>query len=300
MLPFRQYPAHLLDFRAPSPYTVYVIKQQDRGGFAMSTALAAARDGFLRLTRPQSVRTNQDTGLIRLIALITMAIDHFGKMCFPHLFIMREIGRLAFPLFAYGIAVGAVYTKNPFKYLERVVLLALISQPLYAIGLAHESPLMYAVPFFENPLGAIWNFYYYSWTQQPSILFALSLGLAILLCLRERRWVLAVAFYILCECIRGKLDYGINGIRLMMIFYLLCEHPVACLAASISFMTWWAGRGAGYTFFGHSFDVRILSMPSIVLCCIPMPRRLRLPRWLIYGFYPAHCAVLAVLVKCVL
>ncbi len=263
----------------------------------VSKGLAAARAGFLRLTRPQAVRTNQDTGLIRLIALVTMAIDHFGKMCFPNLIIMRVIGRLAFPLFAYGIAVGAVYTKDPMKYLTRVVLLALVSQPLYAVGLAHESRAMYAVSFFENPLGCLWSFYMNSWAMQPSILVSLSLGLAILLCLRERRWVLAVALYVLCERMAGKLDYGINGIRLMLIFYMLCEHPIACLAASFSFMTWWGMQGGGFvSLLGIPFNMRIFAMPSIILCCIPMKRRIQLPRWLIYGFYPAHLAVLCLLV----
>lgn len=264
----------------------------------MPKALAAVRSGFLRITRPQAVRTNQDTGLIRLIALVTMAIDHFGKMCFPQLIIMRQIGRLAFPLFAYGIAVGAVYTKNPMRYLSRVVLLALVSQPLYAIGLAHETSVMYAVPLLPNPVHATLNFYLASWNT-PSILLSLSLGLAVLLCLRERRWVLAVAFYVLCERMAGKLDYGINGIRLMLIFYLLCEHPITCLLASVSFMLNWAWGGS-YTFFGVGFDMRVFSLPSLILCCIPMTRRLRLPRWLVYGFYPAHLAVLALLVKLVL
>ena len=72
---------------------------------------------LLRLFCPQQVRTNQDTGLIRLIACICMFIDHAGKMLFPQLTVMREIGRLAFPLFAYGIAVGAVCTRHPERYL---------------------------------------------------------------------------------------------------------------------------------------------------------------------------------------
>ena len=58
-------------------------------------------------------------------------------MLFPGIPEMRLIGRLAFPMFAYGVAVGAVYTRNPIRYLSRIVLLMLISQPLYALGLDH-------------------------------------------------------------------------------------------------------------------------------------------------------------------
>ena len=60
-----------------------------------------------RFLRPAQIKTNQDGALLRLIACICMFIDHAGKMLFPQLTWMRLVGRLAFPLFAYGIAVGA-------------------------------------------------------------------------------------------------------------------------------------------------------------------------------------------------
>ena len=94
---------------------------------------------------PQHVKTNQNTSLIRLLACLFMLIDHAGKMLFPRVPEMRLIGRLAFPLFAYGIAVGAVYTRDPLKYLKRIVLLALISQPLYALGLDHAPRTMFSI-----------------------------------------------------------------------------------------------------------------------------------------------------------
>lgn len=260
--------------------------------FARATHRAG--DALCRLTCPQSIRTNQDTGLIRLIACVCMFIDHAGKMLFPQYPVMREIGRLAFPLFAYGIAVGAVYTRDPVKYLSRVVLLALVSQPLYAVALAHTNRAMYAVPFAEHPVRAALTFYMNSW-QKPSILLSLALGLLLLLCLRGRKWALALGVYVLCQRMSGQLDYGIGGIHLMLLFYLLCEHPAACFAATFSFMTWWSMQGSGYTFFGLSFALRVFSLPSIVLCCLPMKRRVRLPRWFVYGFYPAHLVALIVL-----
>jgi len=247
--------------------------------------------GFLRsFIHPDAVRTNGDTSLLRLIAMITMVIDHFGKMCFPQIPEMRLIGRLAFPLFAYGIAAGAVYTKNGTKYLSRIVLLALISQPLYAVALAHETPAMYAVPFAQNPLGCISAFYLHSWAK-PSILLSLALGLCIILCLRNKQWTLAVGFYLLSYFIRSKLDYGIEGIHLMLLFYLLCAHPRLALIAWSAYMIHWS-RGFGYTLLGMRFGMRIFALPAVILCAIPMKRRFTLPRWLTYGFYPAHLLVL--------
>ena len=253
------------------------------------------RDALLSLTCPRQVRTNQDTGLLRLIACACMLIDHAGKMLFPQLTVMREIGRLAFPLFAYGIAVGAVFSSHPERYLTRVVAMALLCQPLYAMALGHETAEMYAVSFAAHPLSAALNFYLCSW-HKPSILFSLALGLLLILCLRSRRWVLALGVYVLCSRLSGQLDYGIHGIQLMLLFYLLCEHPAASLAATLSLMLWWSMQGYGYTFFGQSFGLRVFSLPAVVLCALPMKRRLRLPRWFVYGFYPAH--LIAILLLC--
>ncbi|HIU16540.1 MAG TPA: hypothetical protein IAC49_08795 [Candidatus Ventricola intestinavium] len=242
------------------------------------------------------MRTNQDTGLIRLIACLCMVIDHAGKMLFPQYPVMRLIGRLAFPLFAYGIAVGIVYTHHPIRYLTRVVLLALVSQPLYALGLAHENSAMYAVSFWEHPLRAAYTFYINSW-QTPSILLSLSLGLCILICLRQKRFVLALGVYVLCERFSSSLDYGIGGIRLMLLFYFFLEHPLLCLGVTAGYMIAWASEGVGYVFFGMNFSMRIFALPAVIFACIPMKRHIRLPQWFTYGFYPAHLAVLALLCK---
>lgn len=247
------------------------------------------------LVFPSHVRTNQDTDLIKLLACIFMFIDHAGKMLFPQIPQMRLIGRLAFPMFAYGIAVGAVYTRDPLKYLSRIALLAIISQPLYALGLDHANSAMFSIRFFENPLGAVRAFYMNSW-QKPSILLSLFLGLCILTALRKRQWLLALFVYILCSRFSSNLDYGLAGIRLMILFYGLCEHPAAAMVLNCAYMIAWSG-GSGYMFFGHSFGMRIFALPAVAFCCLPMKRRLRLPRWFVYAFYPAHLIVLAILCR---
>ena len=112
-------------------------------------------DSFLR---PTQIKTNQDGGLLRLIACVCMFIDHAGKMLFPQLTWMRMVGRLAFPLFAYGIAAGAAMTRHPKQYIARVAALALVSQPLYAVALGHTNEAMYAVPFAQHPLRALCTF----------------------------------------------------------------------------------------------------------------------------------------------
>ena len=76
---------------------------------------------------PTAMKLNSDTGLLKLVAMLAMLCDHAGKMLFPQYHVMRVIGRIAFPLYAYCIAAGCVYTHNPLNYLRRIVGLALIS-----------------------------------------------------------------------------------------------------------------------------------------------------------------------------
>ena len=43
---------------------------------------------------------------LKLLAVVTMLIDHMGFTLFPHAVWMRAVGRLAFPIFCFLIAEG--------------------------------------------------------------------------------------------------------------------------------------------------------------------------------------------------
>ena len=243
---------------------------------------------------PNKPATNTASGWLKAFAFAAMLCDHVGKMFFPQYRVLRYIGRLAFPLFAYSIALGAAYSKNPVSYFERVVLLAVISQPLYALGLNHENAAMYSVSPVSNPLGAAAAFYLGSW-KTPSILLTLALGLGILLFVREKRFVAALGVYLLCERFSSALDYGINGVRFILLCYLLLEHRVVFLLLGTGFWLLWSRQGSGYSFFGYSFSMRIFGLPAVVFAALPLRSGFRFPRWLNYGFYPLHLLAIAVI-----
>jgi len=71
--------------------------------------------------------------VLKMIAAVTMFIDHAGLLLFPDLDIMRIIGRLAFPIYAYCIAAGFRYTKNRKLYFLRVFILGLACQIVYTV-----------------------------------------------------------------------------------------------------------------------------------------------------------------------
>ncbi|MBQ8504501.1 MAG: hypothetical protein IJ491_09550 [Clostridia bacterium] len=70
---------------------------------------------------------------LKIIACISMLIDHIGYILFPKITILRYIGRIAMPIFAFFIGEGCLYTKNKVKYFLRVFILGLLCQSVYII-----------------------------------------------------------------------------------------------------------------------------------------------------------------------
>ena len=68
---------------------------------------------------------------LKIIAIITMTIDHIGAILYQDLTILRIIGRISFPIFAFLLVEGFKHTSNKFKYFLRLLLFAIITQPIY-------------------------------------------------------------------------------------------------------------------------------------------------------------------------
>ena len=56
---------------------------------------------------------------LKIIAAITMLIDHIGVILLPQITLFRVIGRISFPIFAFMIAEGCAHTKNKLRYFYR-------------------------------------------------------------------------------------------------------------------------------------------------------------------------------------
>lgn len=65
---------------------------------------------------------------LKLIACLSMVIDHVGYIIFPDILIFRVIGRIAMPIFAFFIGEGCLHTRDRKKYFLRIFVLALICQ----------------------------------------------------------------------------------------------------------------------------------------------------------------------------
>ena len=239
------------------------------------------------LLAPREVGLNRDTNLLKLIAMISMLIDHVGKMFFPQYRIMRIIGRIAFPTYAYCIAVGNVYSRDRLKYLQRILLMGLISQPFYAVALAHTSQAMYTVRFADEPLRAVINFYVNSWGT-PNIMFTLALGLMAIWSIRDRQFVCTAALAVFVWLAQKHINYGWEGVALIVLFYLFIEHWWLSLPVILAYMSWWGLKGSSYGMFGIRFGLQMFALLALPLIYIPTWSKVKINKWVYYLFYPGH------------
>ena len=68
---------------------------------------------------------------LKLWASLFMLVDHAGVAFFDDNLAMRAIGRLSMPIFAFLLVEGFRHSHNLANYFSRLVLLGIVSQPLY-------------------------------------------------------------------------------------------------------------------------------------------------------------------------
>ena len=207
---------------------------------------------------------------LKLIALITMTIDHVGAHLLPQILWLRIIGRLAFPIYAYMIAEGCQHTRNILRYLGSVAGMAALCQVV--LYLFNGSLHMYIL-----------------------VTFSLSILIIMLLQLAQKSafWgLLAVvaigAGYYVTELLPGKLpsdfriDYDFLGVML----------PVMI----------WVGKNKWQSLGMCAFGLLLMGMGNqiqmyAVLALIPLALyneqrgRLNL-KGFFYWYYPIHLVVI--------
>ena len=94
--------------------------------------------------------------VIKLIAVVTMFMDHFGDVVVGHHSWLNYFGRIAFPLFCFQFVIGYKNTSNKKKFFIRLLLFALISQIPFMLMVHYMNGSYFALNiFFEFILGFI-------------------------------------------------------------------------------------------------------------------------------------------------
>ncbi len=202
-----------------------------------------------------------DSFTLKMIAIITMVIDHVGYIFFPENMTFRAIGRIAFPIFCFLIVEGFHHTRSHTNYLIRLCVFALLSE----------------IPFDLTFFGTVMD-----WGHQ-NVFITLALGLASIFCLEEMNtkkiyaipFVLIFAVSYLVHC-----DYGIGGVLLICMFYLTRETPWMRMILTALIL---------YIFFG-AFE--LYGLIAMVFITFYNGKRGPQAKMLFYWFYPVHLLVL--------
>lgn len=213
---------------------------------------------------------------LKLIAMITMTLDHIGFILFPGTLWLRVVGRLAMPLYAFCIGEGCLHSRSLPRYLTSVAVMAALCQGVAFLvtGTLHMNIL---VTFSMSILLAM----VLRWAQQqkkvaPWLVFG---------------GAVTVAYFItevLPEILSGtdyQVDYGFWGVIL----------PLAVLV----------GRNRLQQLFlmavpllGLAVGNRIQAFALVSLGILLLyngKRGTKKLKWIFYFYYPLHLAVLNIL-----
>lgn len=86
---------------------------------------------------------------LKYLACVFMLIDHIGYFLFPQNVFLRILGRMAFPIFAFFIAEGCGYTRNPIKRVSLIFFCAVIFDAVYFFSQGEPYGSVFATFFFS-------------------------------------------------------------------------------------------------------------------------------------------------------
>lgn len=213
-----------------------------------------------------------DGTVLKLIACLSMFIDHLGAVCFSGMMGFRIIGRLAFPIYCFLLVEGAVHTRNMKKYILRMGIFALISEVPFDLAFYHR--LVY--------------------TGHQNVFFTLGLGLLAIWFLEhpiEQLDIPDVLYKLLVIIAAGLIaeffntDYGFTGIAVICIFYYLrgqpqLKYPIAAILL--------AAMGGVEVY-------AVLALIPILLYNGQRGRQTKVMKYGFYIFYPTHLLLIAAL-----
>lgn len=231
---------------------------------------------------------------LKILAMITMLIDHIGAfIVYPYLtrvnvseygetvniyYVMRIMGRVAFPIFVFLLIEGIKYTRDIRKYILRMFIFAIIS----------EAPFILAT---ENNISGV---------TMKNVFFTLAIGLAVCAVidkLLEYKKLICVIICAVLVFLAGVLvsimdtDYGIYGVLAILAGYIISRltdnikkrYSYIATIAVICLVLLCCG------------GLEVFAVLSILPICFYNGSRGIKLKYVFYGFYPVHLIVLVLI-----
>lgn len=215
--------------------------------------------------------TKISEAVLKYIALITMFCDHFAIMfllaeplsIIPNssYSLLRDIGRIAMPIYTFCIAEGCRYTKHKIKYILYLLADAVISMPFFYLMTWSQWNVIFTL-MFGAIIIFIWQYDGFANKYERLIIGCIS---TIGIC-----WIA----YIL------DTDYNYRGVLMVLTWYVFPK-KYRFIAALVVY-------GILMTLFGETWAII-----GCLLCVLYNGQRGRQNKYLFYGFYPAHLALLS-------
>jgi len=217
---------------------------------------------------------------IKIIALVAMVVDHIGLFFYPDIVVLRMIGRISFPLFAWLVANGAYHTRNMNGYIVRLFVFAVITQWPYLLVRHQINPFFFGF----NPL------------------FDLFLGLVAIKAIRQVsvKWK-KVAIVTACALVANLfgVEYGFMGVLSVVFFYLYFnDKKKMAVAQTLVYIIPYLAKVLSPFFVGGLAHVDIsrycepLGLLSLLMIFLYNGKQGVKMKYFFYFFYPLQFAVI--------
>ncbi len=213
---------------------------------------------------------------LKITAMLSMLCDHIAFVLVPAAdypllyYIMRAVGRVAFPLFCFMLVEGFIYTHNRKKYIIRLAVFAVISE----------------IPFDLSSGGGI-----FCWESQ-NVMWTLLIGFIVMYTIDKAGGLYIVKiFAVLAGGVAAYFmhtDYSVFGVFIIAALYLYrYNRKMAMVIMGILILS------------QNSIEMyAVLSVP-IILNYNPDKNNVYLPKYFFYAFYPVHLLVLYIIRCCI-
>lgn len=220
---------------------------------------------------------------LKTIAVVTMSLDHIGAALVPRqlplYFLLRLIGRIAFPIFCFLLVEGFFYTKNRTKYILRLLIFAFIAE----------------IPFDFGVYLTVDTFSYKLAFAHQNTLFTLAIGMITMTILEKYKdkipsYSMPALFLCLLALLLAQAlgtDYGMFGVFFIISLYYrktLFQNSNPFLSLLICFLPLMATGGK------EPFCIL-----SLFLIYAYDPVYCKGNKYFFYVYYPLHLAILAIL-----
>ena len=142
---------------------------------------------------------------LKVIAVLSMTIDHIAYyygVSNPYVYeLIRTVGRIAFPTFAFLLAEGYVYTRNRQRYMLSLFTFAILSE----------------IPWFLL-----------NQDNSHNVLFTLLAGVIgmYIIDTNRNKWVTLNSLVLIgCTTLMTETDYSLNGFVLTLLFFMFRSRP---------------------------------------------------------------------------